>query len=38
MTSIIPGFNGSMTGTWFAKIPMSPDAAEMLTCVTSCEE
>lgn len=37
ITSTRPGRSGSMDGTWFARIPMSPVAAERLTCTTSVE-
>jgi hypothetical protein len=32
MTSMRPGFNCSTEGTCWARIPMSPDSAAMLTC------
>ena len=34
-TSTTPGFNCSIEGTWFARTPISPDSAGMLTCTTS---
>ncbi len=34
-TSTRPGFNCSMEGTWFARTPISPDSAGMLTWTTS---
>lgn len=36
-TSTTPGRRGSIEGTWFARIPMSPVAAAMFTCTTSVE-
>lgn len=37
ITSTTPGRRGSIEGTWFARIPMSPEAAEMFTWTTSAE-
>jgi hypothetical protein len=37
MTSTTPGRRGSMDGTWLARIPMSPVAAQMFTWTTSVE-
>ena len=37
ITSTTPGRIGSIEGTWLARMPMSPVAAEMLTWVTSAE-
>jgi hypothetical protein len=37
MTSTRPARSGSIDGTWFARIPMSPVAADRLTCTTSVE-
>jgi hypothetical protein len=37
ITSTTPGRKGSIDGTWFANIPMSPEAAEMFTWTTSVE-
>jgi hypothetical protein len=37
ITSTGPGRSGSIDGTWFARIPMSPVAPERLTCTTSVE-
>ena len=37
ITSTRPGRSGSIDGTWFARIPMSPVAADRLTCTTSVE-
>jgi len=36
-TSTTPGRSASIDGTWFARIPMSPVAADKLTCTTSVE-
>jgi hypothetical protein len=33
-----PGRSGSTVGTWFARIPMSPERADRLTCSTSLDE
>jgi hypothetical protein len=37
ITSTRPGRSGSIDGTWFTRIHMSPVAADRLTCTTSVE-